>query len=206
MQLQVKIASPESVVSRPRRATVAAASPAIPRKSEMEIYRKIRVPVLFDETTVRLIFVGGLWLKGAFALTEILGGIAAYFLTQKALVGLANAVTQGELGEDPHDLVANYLLHAAQHLSLSNQHFAAAYLFGHGTVKLWLIIGLLRRQLWYYPTAMAVFGLFVAYQLYRFYFTQSLWLVLVTVIDIIVIALTWHEYHYLEGLHRRSID
>ncbi|TAL77029.1 MAG: DUF2127 domain-containing protein [Beijerinckiaceae bacterium] len=161
-----------------------------------------RIDSLLDEKTIRLVFVASLWLKGAFALTEILGGIAAYFVTQKFLVGVASAVTQGELTEDPHDLVANYLLHSAQSLSVSAQHFAAAYLFGHGLIKLWLIAGLLRRRLWYYPTAMIVFGLFIAYQLYRFYFTHSFWLVVVTAVDVVVIALTWHEYRYLEGLRR----
>ena len=171
----------------------------------MDIRRKFNLDARFDERTIRRIFVVSLWLKGAFVVTEILGGIAAWFLTQKFLVGLANAVTQGELREDPHDLVANYLLHAAQTLSISAQHFAAAYLLGHGIIKLWLIVGLLRRRLWYYPTAMVVFGLFIVYQLYRFYLTHSGLLVLVTVVDVVVVALTWHEYRYLEGLSRPKI-
>ncbi|MBI1330285.1 MAG: DUF2127 domain-containing protein [Alphaproteobacteria bacterium] len=171
----------------------------------MNVYGKFHIGAWLDERTIRRVFVLSLWLKGAFAVTEILGGIAAYLLTQKFLVGLANAVTQGELREDPHDLVANYLLHAAQTLSISAQHFAAAYLFGHGAIKLWLIVGLLRRRLWYYPTAMVVFGLFIVYQLYRFYFTHSALLVFVTVVDVVVIALTWHEYRYLEGLSRPKI-
>ena len=48
-----------------------------------------------------------------------------------------------------------------------------------------------------------VFGLFIVYQLYRFTFTHSMWLVLVTAIDVIVIALTWHEYKYLRSLLHR---
>jgi len=41
------------------------------------------------------------------------------------------------------------------------------------------------------------------YQLYRFSFTQSVCLLLITLVDVIVIALTWHEYKYLRGLLRR---
>lgn len=60
-----------------------------------------RIDSLLDEKTIRLVFVASLWLKGAFALTEILGGIAAYFVTQKFLVGVASAVTQGDSQKTP---------------------------------------------------------------------------------------------------------
>ena len=74
---------------------------------------------------------------------------------------------------------------------------AAIYLFGHGVIKLWIIIGLLRKKLWYYPVAMIVFGLFIVYQLYRYTFTHSFLLLLITALDFIVIGLTWHEYRHL---------
>lgn len=60
----------------------------------------------------------------------------------------------------------------------------------HGVVKLWLIIGLLRQKLWYYPLAAAVFGLFIVYQLYRYSFTNSLWLLVLGAVDVAVIALS----------------
>lgn len=93
--------------------------------------------------------------------------------------------------------MANYFLHAAQSLSVSTQHFAALYLVSHGAIKLWLIIGLLRKRLWYYPTALVVFGFFITYQLYRFSFTHSPSLLFITAVDVVVIVLTWHEYRYL---------
>jgi len=156
-----------------------------------------RITDSLDETTIHLVFQISLWLKALFALTEIAGGIAAWFVTQELLVHVANVVTQGELAEDPHDVVANYLLHSAQQLSIGTRHFTALYLFSHGVIKLWLIVGLLRTRLWYYPTALTVFGLFIVYQLYRFVFTHSYWLLFVTVVDLVVIGLTWHEYRYL---------
>ena len=84
-----------------------------------------------------------------------------------------------------------------QHLSLGAQHFAAIYLVSHGAIKLWLIIGLLREKLWYYPTAMVIFALFIVYQFYHFSFTHSVFLLFITVVDFVVIILTWHEYGYL---------
>jgi uncharacterized membrane protein len=151
----------------------------------------------WSEKNIHLMFEVSLWLKGLFALSEIAAGAAAYFVSQQLLLDVVLWVTKDEFAEDPRDLVANYLLHSVQHLSLSAQHFAALYLLAHGVIKLWLIIGLLRERLWYYPVSLAVFGLFVVYQLYRFSFTHSLWLLFVTAVDVAVIALTWHEYTYL---------
>lgn len=156
---------------------------------------------LFKEATVHLFFEASLLVKGAFALFEIAGGIIAYFISQRFLLDLMTEITQDELREDPRDFVANYLLHQAQHFSLSAQNFAAFFLLSHGIVKLWLIAGLLREKLWYYPTAIVVFALFIVYQLYRFSFTHSFLLLVITALDAVIIGLTWHEYRYL----RRSV-
>ena len=153
---------------------------------------------LLNEQRIHLIFEVSLFLKGAFALLEIIGGLLAYFVPKQFVLGVVAVLTQRELAEDPRDLVANYLLHAAQHLSIGTQHFAAMYLLSHGAKKLWLIVGLLRERLWYYPTALILFGLFIAYQLYRFSFTHSAFLLLITAVDVVVIVLTWHEYGYLK--------
>lgn len=152
---------------------------------------------VFNERRIHLIFDISLWFKGAFALAEIAGGIAIYFISQQFMLAIALWVTQEEFAEDPHDLIANSLLHAVQNFSVSTQHFAAIYLLAHGIIKLWLITGLLRQRLWYYPVAMMVFTAFIAYQLYRFTYTHSMWLVLITVLDTVVIVLTWHEYRFL---------
>ena len=76
--------------------------------------------------------------------------------------------------------------------------FTAYYLASHGIVKLFVIIGLWRKKLWYYPTAIVVFASFIVYQLYRFNFTHSIWLLVLTVLDVVVIWLTWHEYKYIK--------
>jgi uncharacterized membrane protein len=158
---------------------------------------------LAHEEKIHLAFEISLLLKGVFALAQIIGGIVAFFATKEFLLKTVSVLTQEELAEDPRDLVANFLLHSAQNLSISTQHFMALYLLTHGSIKLWLIIGLLREKLWYYPTAIVVFGLFIVYQLYRFNFTHSVWLLLITLVDVIVIALTWHEYKYLRWLLHR---
>ncbi|MCA8024794.1 DUF2127 domain-containing protein [Burkholderia cepacia] len=152
---------------------------------------------LFDEKKLHLIFDASLWFKAAFAISEVLAGIIANFVQKQLLLTDVAWVTRNEFVEDPHDLVANFLLHAIQHLSVGTQRFAALYLLAHGIVKLWLIIGLLRQRLWYYSTSIGIFGVFIAYQLYRFSFTHAGSLLLITMLDVAIIVLTLHEYRFL---------
>jgi uncharacterized membrane protein len=108
-----------------------------------------------------------------------------------------------ELTEDPTDIVVRYMLQTAHDFSLSTQYFTSIYLLSHGVIKAFLIVGLLREKLWYYPVTIVVFVSFIVYQLYRFNHTHSIWLLLITLLDIIVIWLTWHEYRYLQGTIQR---
>ena len=150
-----------------------------------------------NEKTTHFLFQLSLLCKAVFAAAEILAGIGAYFVTQQFVFRLIDRLTSLDVFQDPHDLIASYLYTSAQHFSVSTRNFTAAYLLSHGVVKLWLIVGLLRQKHWYYPLAIAVFGLFVAYQLYRFSLSHSPWLILITVVDLVVIALTWQEYRYV---------
>jgi uncharacterized membrane protein len=167
--------------------------------------RRAAMSKLVNEANIRRVFEISLILKGFFALFEIAGGIAAYFVTQPFLLKLAETVTQNELRHHPDDVVANMLLRTAQDFSISTQRFTAFYLLTHGITKAFVIVGLLRRKLGYYPLAIILFGIFVVYQLYRFTFTHSPWLLAITVLDVLVIVLTWHEYRFLRQ-HRAAIE
>jgi uncharacterized membrane protein len=152
---------------------------------------------LFDEKKLHAAFEVSLVLKGAFAMAEIVAGVLTYLITPQYVFKIVQTITQTELIEDPRDFIANYLVHAAQALSVSSQDFIALYLLSHGLVKLWLIIGLWQRKHAYYPAALLLFGLFILYQMYRYSFTHSPLLLLLTVLDGVVIWLTWTEYQYL---------
>ncbi len=107
---------------------------------------------------------------------------------------MVNVLTQEELVEDPRDVVANALLRWAGGLSVQTEHFYALYLLSHGLVKLALVAGLLRNKLWAYPASIVVMLGFIAYQLYRYSYTHSPGLIALTVLDVVVIALVWHEW------------
>lgn len=153
----------------------------------------------FEEENIFRFFEISLIIKGLFAVAEILSGIAVYFVSHETILYYVNLFAQSEFIEHGKDFIAQYLLNWAENFSVSAKNFTSFYLVSHGVVKLWLIIGLLKRRLWYYPTAIIIFGLFIAYQIYRFTFTHSIMLVFITILDLIVIGLTWHEYRFLSS-------
>jgi uncharacterized membrane protein len=150
------------------------------------------VHVLFDISVISKGFDGAL---------EIAGGAVLLFITPMKIHGLVRVLTQHELSEDPHDLIATYLLNSTQHLSGGAQVFAATYLLWHGVVKVALVSALLLKRRWAYPAAIMAFVLFLAYQLYRYSHTHSPELLVLSVVDAFVIALTWLEYRRLRTSH-----
>ena len=136
-----------------------------------------------QERRIHQIFVVSVSLKGLHAIVEIIGGAALYFFSTDTI-----ARWLGEI--DRHDWIA-------RHFPASEQRFFAFYLLSHGLVKSVLVVGLLREKLWAYPASVAVFGLFIAYQLYRYSWTHDIALIGLSIFDLFVIALALHEYRLL---------
>jgi len=136
----------------------------------------------------------GILFKGIDGILEILGGFFLLFLNPDRLNKLIILLTQHELSEDPRDFIANYIIKFSSEFSISTQHFGVLYLFSHGIIKLILIYLLWKKKIWSYPLAVVFLMLFIFYQIYRYTFTQSIWLIYLTVFDIIMIVLTLIEY------------
>lgn len=125
---------------------------------------------------------------------EVLGGVLLLLVSPATIAGVARALTQHELSEDPHDFLATHLLHVTGTLTGSALTFGAVYLLSHGAVKIVLVAALLRNQLWAYPGLIAFLLVFIVYQLYRMTFAPSVGLAALTVFDAIVTWLTIREY------------
>jgi uncharacterized membrane protein len=133
-------------------------------------------------------------LKGLDGLIEVFGGIMLWVLGPGRIINGIYRITQDKISENPHELVATHLRSAASHISVSGDHFMAAYLLINGVVKVVVVLAVLRGKLWAYPLAMAIFGCLVAYQLYRFTFTHGIGLILLSAFDLLLIWLVWREY------------
>jgi uncharacterized membrane protein len=136
-----------------------------------------------QEKRIHQLFVAGVLAKGLHALVEIAGGLALYLLSADAIASWLDRIDRNEW--------------LARHFPVSEQHFYAFYLLSHGVVKAILVVGLLRERLWAYPASFVVFGLFIAYQLYRYSFTHDAALIALSIFDLLVIALAVHEYRLL---------
>ena len=167
-------------------------------KSNSRLVSRGRIAhVLFDISVIS---------KGVDGALETIGGVLLFFMSSSQIHTVVRVLTQHELSEDPHDLVATYLLNSTQTLTHGAQAFAGIYLLWHGIVKVALVTLLLLKRRWAYPTAIFAFVLFLAYQLYRYSHTHSPELLVLSVLDVVVIGLTWLEYKRLGTVHGFSRD
>ena len=136
-----------------------------------------------QEKRVHQIFVASVLAKGAHAVIEIVGGLLLYFFSADAITRWLDRIDRNEW--------------LARHFHANEQHFYAFYLLSHGLLKSVIVVGLLREKLWAYPASFVIFGLFIAYQLYRYTYTHDLMLIGLSIFDLFVIYLAAHEYRLL---------
>lgn len=157
---------------------------------------------LFDK-----VFEGGIILKGVDGFLEFLGGLLVLFVSPTRLHGFITFVTHRELVEDPHDKVANLLIHATNHYAAGGRTFLVIYLWIHAAIKLIAVIGILKNLMWAYPFSLVSLGLLALYQIYSIFFVKvSVGMILLTVFDVIILGLIWREYGKVRprGRHGRQ--
>lgn len=152
------------------------------------------------EHRIRCLFRISIFLKALDGVLEIVGGILLFLLSRESLGDIIEFITRHELSVDPRDMVANYMIRFVHHLSDSTRQFAALYLIIHGIVKIVLVAALFRNKPWAYPSAVIFLVTFIAYQLYRVTLTHSVALILLSLFDMLVVYLIWHEYRYLKRI------
>ena len=151
----------------------------------------------FSRNRTHIIFLVSVITKGLHGVVELFGSILLF--ATGTFTSLIAFLTSHELAEDPTDFIANRVQEYLPHFVVSTQLFAAWYFLVHGIINLLLALGLLRRVLWTYPTAIIFHVLFMVYQLYRYTHTHSLTLIFLTFVDLFVIWVIWREYRFLIG-------
>jgi uncharacterized membrane protein len=164
----------------------------------------LRVREFLRRSPVQIAFDVGMFFKGLDGVLEIVGGLLLFVVKPETITRIIITLTQRELSEDPHDVVASQLARLTQDFSASAQVFAGVYLLSHGVIKVVLVASLLLEQLWAYPAAIVVFTLFIVYQMYRYVLEPSTSMIVLSGLDVIVIALTWLEYRRLQRLHGQA--
>jgi uncharacterized membrane protein len=146
------------------------------------------------ELRIRSIYDLGLALKALASAVEILSGIAVLFVSRNLVAHIADIATAGELAEDPHDFVANFLRDTAHTFALHAHYALAAYLLLRGLVKIVLIILILRGVKAAYPLFIIALAFFGWYEAYKAVLDVNYWLGAVAVFDTGLILLTAYEY------------
>jgi uncharacterized membrane protein len=137
---------------------------------------------------IHVAFEIGIILKGLNGLVELVGGVLMLAFPPNAIRKfIVDLVHRPEL---------------AQKLSTHDERFAAIYLLSHGIVKGVLVYGLLREQLWAFPWAIAIFAAFGVYQIVHYFVHPSIWMIVLTVLDVFVILLTLAEWRRLKSEKR----
>jgi uncharacterized membrane protein len=139
-------------------------------------------------------FFISLILKGLDGAVELVGGLALFLVTPAQINAAVRALTRHELREDPHDLIANWLIHYTSTLGVATTVFGAVYLLAHGIVKVVLVVAVLRSKLWAYPVLIAFLVAFIGYQAIESVINFSVGLLLLTLFDIFIVILTAREY------------
>ena len=133
----------------------------------------------------------------------MVGGIALYLFSTDDDRRLARGADERR---DRNDWIATHCS-TSHSFSIASTHFYAFYLLSHGVVK---------RRARRRPAAREAVGLsgdasscsalFIAYQLYRYSFTHDIGLIVLSIFDLFVIALAWHEYRLLRAATFRPTE
>lgn len=136
--------------------------------------------------------------KGLFGLVEIIGAVLSFVIQPAQIHAFAVWATAKEIQEDPHAIVAQFLLHLGTSVNVSQTHYMAVYLLVHGLVKVVLVWALFRDKAWAYPSMLIALIAFIATQTWQLA-TGFTWGVgLLTVFDAFILWLTVREWK----LHR----
>ncbi|MDD5290812.1 MAG: DUF2127 domain-containing protein [Patescibacteria group bacterium] len=144
------------------------------------------------------VFLSSIFLKGVDGALETVGGFLLFLFNHGEINRFVFWLAREELSEDPKDFIANYLVGVAQNFSLDLQLFLSLYLIAHGFIKVILVISLWQKKIWAFPAAIIFLSLFIFYQLYRFSYSHSPWLIWMTIFDILIIFLAQREYKNLK--------
>ncbi len=146
-----------------------------------------------SEHTIYELFKWSLIIKGAISLCEVVAGIALLFIPWPVVASVVDWL-RAHASSGADSIVMAHLVKELANFTQATVVFVALYFLVRGIVKLALIWQLLHNRFWAYPASLVVMGLFVLYQLYQITTGGSLLVVLLTVFDIIVLGLIWHEY------------
>ena len=140
----------------------------------------------------------GVGIKGIDGAVELFAGVLLWVAP-----GVLHATLQLLLGEaqERHTHLARFVVENIARidadLAKGGLTVVIIFLLLHGVVKVALVVALFKQWRWAYPWAIAVLGMFLAYQVYVFVKHPTPAMALFSLLDAIIIWLVYKEYRTL---------
>lgn len=141
--------------------------------------------------------------NGAF---EMLGAAIILAVPPALVLRIVEFLTGGELTQDPDDPIIGTIRDAAQSFAVHTHYFLALYLFLHGVVKVFLVIGIFKGKRLAYPLLVIALLVFGSYEAYRGFLRHETLLQFLAAFDLLVLVLTIHEYRRRYSVPLFSLD
>ena len=145
------------------------------------------------------LFKSSILLKGFFAVLETLAGLTLLVSTRDHLTQFIHFMFHNRLVADPNDPFATFALAQLQDFDVTRHTFIAVYLTLHGLVKVGVVAALYSERLWAFPVGLTALGVFIVYQMERYFATHAPLLLLISVLDAFIMLLAWREWQALKS-------
>ncbi|WP_144712050.1 DUF2127 domain-containing protein [Curtobacterium pusillum] len=161
-----------------------------------------------DGRVVDAVFVLGVLFKAVSGVVELAAGVPLLLFGPHALVVLTDRLVDWLLTVDPDNALAPALSNGVADLGSTGTVLAAAYLLFHGSVKVAIVLALLRGSRRGFLASIGALAVFLVLQLVELVLAPGVGVALLAVVDAALLALTWREYrrgHTLAGAWRAVV-
>lgn len=146
------------------------------------------------ESELLWIFDLALWLKIVNGSLEVISALFILIVPPSIVLRLTEFSTGGDVTGGDGDYVGSSLLTIAKTSSVQVHHLFALYLILHGGVKILLVLGIFAKKRLAYPLFMLALTLFGIYEAYRGVRYHDTLISILALLDLVLAALTLHEY------------
>lgn len=152
------------------------------------------------EHTVFELFKWSILLKGLISLGEVLVGAMLLLIPAHYIISLVQGIGMALSGYADNPITLKIVAELAA-FSAGSALFVAFYLLSRGLIKCGLIWALLKNVLWAYPASLLVLGAFLVYQAYEIATKGSIFVIGISLFDIVVMYFIWREWTIVKRHH-----
>lgn len=152
------------------------------------------------EHTVYELFKWSILLKGAISVGEVFVGAILLLIPASYIITFVQGAGSWLSGYADNPVTLKLVAELST-FGAGSALFVAFYLLSRGLIKCGLIWALLKNILWAYPASLIVLGLFLVFQAYEIIGRGSIFVIAISLFDIVVMYLIWREWSIVKLHH-----